>query len=380
MSDEKVLTNARIVLADEVVTGTLVMRDGRIEEIDRGSSTRPGAEDLEGDYLVPGLIELHTDNLEGHLIPRPGVKWPTLPALMAHDALVSSAGITTVLDALRIGDRTSDICRHDVVADAFATISQARSDDVLRADHLVHMRCEVTIEDVVEQFEAFRKEPLLRMVSLMDHTPGQRQFADIDTFKAYYGDRHKMSEAELQRLIESQTDDHERYADANRARLANSCQGLDIALASHDDATEAHVDEASALGLTIAEFPTTVEAASAAQRKGMTTIAGAPNVVRGGSHSGNVSALELAAQRLLDCLSSDYAPVSLLHGAFILHEELDLALPEALATVTRHPAEMIGLDDRGVLAPGKRADLVRVQMHRGLPVVRCVWRTATRVV
>ena len=137
--------------------------------------------------------------------------------------------------------------------------------------------------------------------------------------------------------------------------------------------------EAKADGIRIAEFPTTHEAARAARQHGMSVIMGAPNVVCGGSHSGNVSALDLAAEDLLDGLSSDYAPKSLLHGAFILHDRIGLPLPKAVATVTAHIAAGVGLPDRGELAPGKRADLIRVRWIGDIPVVRSVWREGPQV-
>ena len=165
-----------------------------------------------------------------------------------------------------------------------------------------------------------------------------------------------------------------------RRSIAETCRDRGIVLASHDDATEAHIAEAAGLDLAIAEFPTTVEAAEAAHRHGLRTVMGAPNIVRGGSHSGNVSALDLAERGLLDALSSDYMPISLLHSAFLLHQRHGESLPSAIAKVSTNPARMVGLDDRGEIATGKRADLIRVAVEHGIPVVRQVWRTGVPVV
>ncbi len=381
MTSETIFTNAKIVTADEVVEGTVTVVDGKIRSIEQGNSAVASAIDLEGDYLVPGLIEVHTDNLEGHVCPRPGVVWPMLPALFTHDSVLAAAGITTVLDALRIGDRSSDSeALEKTVTTAIEGIEEAQDKGLLRAEHFVHLRCELATENVLGTFERVKEAPLLRLVSLMDHTPGQRQFVDIEQFKIYYGGKYKMSDAEMESFIEAQQQEHLRYADENRKALSALCVAFDIPLASHDDATEAHVEEAETLGVTISEFPTTFEAARAARARGMATVAGAPNVVRGRSHSGNVSASELAGEGLLDSLSSDYAPISLLHGAFLLHRRVGLPLPDSMAIVTRNPARMVGLDDRGEIATGRRADLVRVCDHHDMPVVRCVWREGDRVV
>ena len=379
MKHETALTNARVVLADREIEGTVVFSGTQISRIEEGRSALPKAEDMEGDYLFPGLVELHTDNLEGHLSPRPGVIWPSLPALMAHDAQIGAAGITTVFDALRIGDRHTDTYRLDRLHDTVDRIGDAQAQGLLRAEHLLHLRCEVSTDNVLEQFESFRAEPLLRVVSLMDHTPGQRQFVDIPTFRSFYKGRYKLSDAEVDDLIGDLTDDHHRYSARNRLRLAETCREMKLRLASHDDATVAHVEEAAGLGFTISEFPTTLKAARAAHGHGLTTVAGAPNVVRGSSHTGNVAALELAAEGVLDALSSDYMPVSLLHSVFVMHQKLGLALSEAIAIVSRNPARMVGLDDRGEIAAGQRADLVRVHAHEGTPVVRCVWREGRRI-
>ena len=377
---EFVLTNASVVLDDSVIHGTIVVRDGVIADVDEGPSAVAGAVDLEGDYLVPGLIELHTDNLEKHVIPRPSVHWPVMSALFAHDAQVSSAGITTVFDAIAVGGTLTDDVRDKIMSSSAQSILSAREHGHLRADHYLHMRCEVSHPQALALFEPFMDDPLVRLVSLMDHTPGQRQFVRIDKLKIYYQGKHGLTDDQFEDMIVERKALQEKYSDHHRRTLAEACRQRGLVTASHDDAKQAHIDEAHELGLTISEFPTTIEAARAAQAKGMTTIMGGPNVVRGGSHSGNVSAGELAEEGLLDALSSDYVPASLIHGAFMLHDDHSLTLPEAIATVTRNPARMVGLDDRGEIKTGKRADLARVRrLDDGTPVVRNVWREGRRV-
>jgi alpha-D-ribose 1-methylphosphonate 5-triphosphate diphosphatase len=227
-------------------------------------------------------------------------------------------------------------------------------------------------------FEPYITDPSVKLVSLNDHTPGQRQWRDIESFRTYHQDK-KFSDEDLAAIIAARRETQQRCAGPNRRRIIEICRSVDVPLASHDDTTVEDVLEAAAEGVTISEFPTTMEAASAANEKGLKIVAGAPNLLRGGSHSGNISALDLAKAGLLDALSSDYVPAGLLHAAFLLHTGLGLDLPEAIAKVTSNPAEMVRLNDRGQVAPGRRADLVRVRMCDDVPVVRSVWREGQRV-
>ncbi len=340
----------------------------------------PGALDLEGDFLLPGLVELHTDNLEKHVAPRPGVRWPMPAAVLAHDAQIAGAGITTVFDALTIGEVRQEMVRATMLHDSIEAIAAMQREGNLRAEHFLHLRCEVAHETIVETIEGLIDHPLVHLVSLMDHTPGQRQFASIEKYYEYYQGKFGYTDAEMAAYITQKTDLAARYSDPNRRRLAALARARKLPQASHDDATLAHVEESVELGLTIAEFPTTLESATAARERGMAVVMGAPNVVRGGSHSGNSSARDLAAAGLLDILSSDYAPVSLLHAAFLLHSAIDIPLPDAVAKVSRNPAVAVGLTDRGEISPGKRADLLRVRLVETMPMARQVWRAGERVV
>jgi len=211
----------------------------------------------------------------------------------------------------------------------------------------------------------------------MDHTPGQRQWRDLDKYKTYHN-LHGATEEAFAERTDMLKAKQIKNSDNNLKAIVDICRSLTLPLASHDDTTVEHVRENVGYGIGISEFPTTMEAAQEAKRHGMSIIMGAPNIVRGGSHSGNVSAVELARQGLLDILSSDYMPASLLHAAFLLPELTDVSLQKALETVTINPAKAVGLDDRGALEPGKRADAVQVRLVDDIPVVRAVWRAGQR--
>jgi len=385
---ETVLRDAEIVLADEIVHGSVLIRDGVIADIAPG---RGGVgEDLEGDYLLPGLVELHTDHLESHITPRPGTNWDPIPAVLAHDAQLAGAGVTTVLDAVRIGTMTGSADASLLAHAMTEAIAHVAAADIARAEHLIHLRCEVSAPGCAEEFERYGDVPGVRLASLMDHTPGQRQYADIEAFRRYMvgkgrigADRFEAHVAQLQVIAEE-------HSLRNRRAVAGLATERGIPLAAHDDATLEHVEESTALGVRISEFPTTRLAAAAARERGQLVVMGAPNIVRGGSQSGNVAAAELLAAGLLDILSSDYVPASPLQAVFRVVAQGLIDLPSAVAFVSTNPAHAVGLDDRGRVAPGLRADLVRVRSYDGapagqhpagvpVPLVRGVWRAGRRV-
>jgi alpha-D-ribose 1-methylphosphonate 5-triphosphate diphosphatase len=376
---ERIFKNARIVTGDAVVTGHLRVVDGLIADIAEGPCGLSAARDLEGDWLLPGLVEVHTDNLERHVTPRPKVTFPMQGAVQSHDAEVAAAGITTVLDAIGVGDPYGDGFRSRDQSALLEVLDLLESHDALRVDHHVHVRCELPAANARALFEPFARHRRLRLISLMDHTPGQRQWTDVEQARVYYTGKKGWSNAQFDEEVRVAPVRQAENALPNRAWFAAFAREHGVTLATHDDTTVAHVDEAVALGAVMSEFPTTMAAARAARAHGLSTVAGAPNVVRGGSHSGNVSAIDLAREGLLDALSSDYVPVSLLQAAWRLRRDAGFTLPQAVAVVSRRPALACGLADRGEIAPGRRADLVRVREVGGLPVVREVRVRGRRV-
>ncbi|RUL76083.1 alpha-D-ribose 1-methylphosphonate 5-triphosphate diphosphatase [Dyella choica] len=372
--NDLVLTNARIVLDNSVIHGTLIARKGVIRLVEDGSTQAPGAIDCEGDYIIPGLVELHTDNLEKHLMPRAGVIWPSIPAVLTHDAQVAAAGITTVFDALSVGDLEEESVRIETLRSTYDAILEGQATGALRAEHWIHLRCELAYPRLIEALEPLMDHGSVRLISLMDHTPGQRQYRDLAQYRKYYSKNHmSWTEDEFADVVRRRTEQQAQYSARHESIVLGMMHGRSMVLASHDDTDTQQVEHAHRIGVTISEFPTTQEAADAAHARGLVTVMGAPNVVRGGSHSGNVAALELARTDRLDMLSSDYVPASLLHGAFMLHTQAGWSMPKAMATVSRNPAKALGFDDRGSLKAGMRADVVRMRAVDRLPIVRNVW-------
>lgn len=376
---ETIFANAEVVLPREVIHGSVRVVDGQIADIAPGAAVPAGAIDCGGDMLMPGLIELHTDNLERHIQPRPRVDWPHASAIIAHDAELASVGITTVFDAMRVGSIPSGKGRYTAYARQLTSeLLELRAKNALRISHFLHLRAEVCSETLIDEMAEFTDHDRVGIVSLMDHTPGQRQFRDISKLKQYVMGKNNLSEAEFAEHVANLTELRARLGDKHEAMAVQEARRYGAILASHDDTTAGHVATSAAHGIKLAEFPTTVEAAEACHAHGIQVMMGAPNLIRGGSHSGNVAAQTLAEMDLLDIVSSDYVPSALMMSAVMLGD-LWGDMARGIATVTRNPADAAHLPDRGRIAPGARADLLRVARISGTPTVRETWVQGRRV-
>ena len=375
------LSNARLVLPHGVEAGALSIAGGCFVALDRDTGADTEI-DCEGDFLLPGLIDLHTDNLEHHFNPRPGVRWPSpLMAVLAHDWQMLGAGVTTVLDALSLGDYDSAGARTAMLNAAIDGVTDARARGLTRADHYFHFRCELSDPGLLPIVDRHLGNPALRLMSVMDHTPGQRQWKNTKLYRDFRRKKNAQvwTDEEFEVYLDERRANQRDHVVPGRARIGQAGKDYEVRIASHDDTTIADVEESHADGITISEFPTTIEAARHARDLGMNIVMGSPNVVLGKSHSGNVSALDLNAAGLLDVLTSDYVPASLLHAAFILSDK-GVPLHQAIAKVTSTPADVLGFADRGRIVPGLRADLLRVRLVDGQPVIRGIWVDGNRVV
>lgn len=369
--DTPTLNNARIVLRDRIVHGAVSIRDGQIASVGTGDA---GGEDMEGDYVLPGLVDVHTDHLEKQSLPRSGVFWNAMNAARTHDLIVCGGGTTTVFDSLVVG-AVGNPDRLALLPQMLGGLSAARAAGLLKADHLLHLRCDARQPDLMDHLEPHIANDRVRFVTVMDDGPNR----DPDRYR-----RKRLRKGSAPEVVEAaiaqaaaigSTSEQE-----NRTRLVEICRERGLPLASHDDTRQWHIDESVAFGLTLSEFPITLEAARAAGAAGMKVIVGSPNVVAGQSHIGNASVRDLVAEGLVDILSSDYVPASLLHAVWRLtRDPVGLDLPQAAAMATARPAEVFGLSDRGEIAPGKRADLIRVREHDGQPVVLSVWVKGRKV-
>ena len=377
---EQIYTNYRLLLPTEEVLGTIAVKDGIIVDIQPGIISQ--GQDGAGNYLLPGLIELHTDNLEKCISPRPGVRWNLDAAAVNHDRDLISSGITTVCDAIAIGDVTpkQDLLRLHHYAPIIDTVSEGQTAGRFNANHLLHLRCELGYEHLYKTIEPLANHPLLALISLMDHTPGQRQFVNVDKYKQYYVGKHGVPIEKMEDFVSMRLENQRQYAKENRQALVTLTQAKKISLASHDDATLEHVRQAIAEGVVLAEFPTTIDAAKEAHSNGLQVLMGAPNIVLGGSHSGNVSAMELVELDIVDIISSDYVPRSLLQSIFIICQQTNKPLYEAIALVTLNAAKAINLDNEiGSLEVGKKADFITVHDDGIVPRILEVYKQGKRV-
>jgi alpha-D-ribose 1-methylphosphonate 5-triphosphate diphosphatase len=375
---ELVLRNAEIIAEDGVFRGSLLLRDGRIADISSGQGTV--GEDCEGDYLAPGLIDLHTDNLEKYHFPRANIDWDPVSAAIIHDGFCLSLGVTTVFDALSVGSFAKKESRRTENLVALANgVARAHAIGALKASHHLHWRCELTSEDLSDMLARVIDNPMSGALSLMDHTPGQRQYRNIELFLKMWRAEGAL-QAEIDERVSTSRERQAANSDRNRRHIAALGRDRGLPILAHDDETPEHVDTAVEAGAVAAEFPVTEAAARRSRERGMVIIMGGPNLIRGGSYSGNVGAAELADLDLLDAIASDYVPRSMLESPFVLaSDRFGWPLHRAFATVTAAPARIVGLADRGAIAPGLRADLIRIRRLGGHPVVKGAWVEGRRV-
>lgn len=370
--------SVRAVLPDRVLDDAVVVcADGVITAVQEGGPAPVGAIDGRGGILVPGIVDVHSDALERDINPRPGTSFPVDFALTSFEGRVRAAGVTTVFHGVGFQDNPG---YHRSLEQARAVCAALRVRVAAGApvDHRVLHRMDVRSPDALDVLldclpPPGRHAPL---VSLEDHTPGQGQFRDLDRFVAgrmrEQPGRAAEEAAALVRERIAARDALLEHVDRNRSRLGALAREGRIRLLAHDVESPEELDRVRAGGAAVAEFPLTLEAARAARAAGMPVVMGAPNVIRGGSHSGNVGAREVVAAGLADALASDYSPPALLAAAFGLAADGVVALPAAVRLVTSGAAATAGLDDRGRITPGARGDLVLVDDSDRWPRVRLV--------
>ncbi|MFD2649633.1 alpha-D-ribose 1-methylphosphonate 5-triphosphate diphosphatase [Devosia albogilva] len=355
------LSSFRIVLADRVIeNGALHIEDGVITEI----SERPvEVADIEGNglLLLPGMIDMHGDMIEREIEPRPGVRMPMEMGLRDLDMKLATAGITTAYASLSFapGSTYGHMRSYDFTSEMIRAVVAARPN--LLIDHRVHARFEVTFPAALSVVKDLVSEGLVDLVSLCDHTPGQGQYRDLDLQAANLSRNRGISlEAAAEQLQQRIRDRRETAGDitATLRAVTQYCALHGVPVASHDDDTVEKVALMHSLGASISEFPVTLEAAQEARRRGMLNAMGAPNALRGQSYSGNLSARAAHEVGVLDLLAADYHPSAMLPAVLVLARTDPRGLPGAMRLASLNPARALGLEDRGEIGVGQRADLV----------------------
>lgn len=361
------ITNARVVTPEEVIEdGTVVFEEGRISGIlRRRLPAGDGVLDAEGRHLLPGLVDLHSDAIEKQISPRPGVEFPAEGALLEMDNYFLSSGITTGFHALSfMEDFARSIRRSKTLCEM---VHRNRQEALAR--HELHLRCELPEEGSVEAVEELLRSGETGLVSVMDHTPGQGQFRDLEWFRRYSIQDSGAEESQVAEAITQARRGEHSFAIERVERLAEAARASGTPLASHDDDSPHRVELLAGRAVGISEFPVNVESARRARELDLSVCMGAPNVLRGGSSGGNLCATEAIGLGLVDVLCSDYHPPSMLRSAFKLAEYGIIDLPEAVRLVTSGPARATGMTDRGETREGALADLVLIGGRLGLPTV-----------
>jgi alpha-D-ribose 1-methylphosphonate 5-triphosphate diphosphatase len=366
------IKNAQLVLADQILDHASILIDGEIIKAINPESVADNVEiiDAKGMLLMPGMIDLHCDALEKEVEPRPNVHFPLDFAVAQADKRNATSGITTVYHAISFANDELGLRNNDFAARIARAVHDWAPHGLI--DNRVHCRYEITDESGLPVLLDLIAHDDMHLLSLMDHTPGQGQFKNMAAYRDYLARNYKKTEAELDQIIDK------KLASAGGAferakTLISAAHEKGLSVASHDDDTRERIDIMSGLDVQISEFPINMEAASAAGEKGMSTIFGAPNILRGKSQSGSMKALDAIEAGVADCLCADYAPAALLVAVMKLPQLTDIDLASSIRLVTSNPAKAAGLDDRGEISVGKRADLIMVDMPAGLPQVTRVW-------
>ncbi len=355
---ETVVKDARVVTPTQVIRGSVAARDGEIVAIEEGKlgvdADVETTIDAAGRILMPGIVDLHGDDIENHLHPRSNADIEPPIALATADRSNICAGITTKFHAIAFEEAHEENRSPEL---ASALVDSIRSNDSLIADHRIHARCEITDESCVDAVEEVLDREAATCVSVMSHIPGKGQFQDVEQFREYYENDSNHPTEEVERLIEERTTLTEEILSERIDRIAAAAARTGVVVASHDDETPVEVERLEERGIRLSEYPITIEAAERARDLGMWTAMGAPNLVRGGSQWGNLATEDAIEADAADVLLADYHPPSLLAAPFVDTGE---SLPTRVARVTANPADAVGLSARGRIEAGARADMILV--------------------
>jgi len=367
----KYLINARLILADKILdNASLVIENGKISAINPEVAPDISPIDCANRYVMPGMIDLHADALEKEIEPRPNVHFPLAFAIAQVDKRNAAAGITTPYHSLSFANKELGLRNNQMAADIVRTIHEFNGKGLV--DNRVHTRYEITDPTALPVLKQLLDEGAVHLLSIMDHTPGQGQFKDMRAFQDYLSNSYDKTEAETKAIIDEKLGQAEAAQERVKEIIAYT-HNKNMHVASHDDDCPEKVAEILDLGVHISEFPINLETAKCAFDAGMSTVMGAPNILRGKSQSGSMKAQDGIEHGVVSCLCSDYSPASLLTSLFLLEERGVISLPEAVKLVSINPAKAVSLDDRGEIAVGKRADLLCIDMVDGHPQVGQTW-------
>ena len=363
------ITNARVVTPNGVLDDVSVdIVDGRIANIDDRPCGIGRSIDAQGNYLLPGFIDIHSDAIEKGIEPRPNTFFPVNIALFELDKKIVACGITTMFHSLSFAELEVGLRNNSMASQIIREIRTLSPQ--LKVNTRIHARYEITDQGALPFLHELIAEKQIDLLSLMDHSPGQGQFRDYASFKNYYGKVYKKSDAEIHAIINRKLQTKATIQSDSIEHLVRLCTLYHIPLASHDDDCQEKIAWLKDLGICLSEFPINMETAQAAHEAGISICLGAPNVLRGCSQAGNLSAREAIKAGFGTLLCSDYSPMTMLHAVFSLFSQEILPLHTAINMVSLNPARAAGLSEKtGSISLGKDADLVLVRYQRGFAEV-----------
>jgi len=351
---QTIIRSTNVLIDGEFKGADIVIQKDRISSVEPYNSVDI-AIDLGNRRVVPGFVDLHGDAIEKELEPRPGAKFPTKMAVIELDKKLSMAGITTMYHAIGFNDEELSKGRGTEQSRELIEEIYEANKAHLGVDNLVHARFEITSESSLETIKKLIETNKVDMLSIMDHSPGQGQFKTLESWKKYHLSAYTIEDEDVEKYLEKKLSKDKVGIVEDLVKFGLSYH---IPVLSHDDDCENKLNTLKALGVTFSEFPLSIEVAQKAKQMGISTGMGAPNVVRGGSQSGNIAARELVQEGVCDYLCSDYHPASLLLSPYRLKEDINLALEEGFAMISSTPARLANLDDRGEIKEEKLADIV----------------------
>ncbi|UTJ05089.1 alpha-D-ribose 1-methylphosphonate 5-triphosphate diphosphatase [Arcobacter roscoffensis] len=351
---ETILRSKNVLINEEFVPADVVIKGEFIERIDEYEKNEV-AVDLGDKKIAPGIVDLHSDAIEKEIEPRHGATFPVELAVAELDKKLSMAGVTTMFHAIGFEENPKKKRSIDLAISQIEEINKA-NDKHLGVDNYVHARFELSCDEAVEPIKEVISKGMVKLVSLMDHSPGQGQFKSLESFKTYYSAYYGLDDNEVQEVVDKKLNKNEDKIND----LISFTKKHDLTLLSHDDDCIEKLDGLLNLGVQISEFPLDLEVAKYAVSNGIATGMGAPNIVRGGSQSGNIAAIELVKEGVCKYLCSDYHPTSMLQAVYRMKEDANLDIAKGFSMVTSTPAAYANLEDRGEIKEGKRADIIVV--------------------
>ncbi|RXJ70313.1 alpha-D-ribose 1-methylphosphonate 5-triphosphate diphosphatase [Halarcobacter ebronensis] len=349
---QTILRSTNVLIDEKFIPADLVIQGEFIQRVDEYGANKI-AVDLGDKKIVPGIVDLHSDAIEKEIEPRPNATFPVELAISELDKKLSMAGVTTMFHAIGFEENPKKRRSIELAIHQIEEIFHA-NEKHLGLDNFVHARFELSSSEAVEPIKEVINKGMVKLVSLMDHSPGQGQFKNLETFKAFYGKHYGLDDEDIKAVIDKKMNKNEEKIN----ELISFVNAKGITLLSHDDDCMQKLDGLLKLGVKISEFPLSLEVAKYAVDKGIATGMGAPNIVRGGSQSGNIAAIDLVKEGVCKYLCSDYHPTSMLQAVYRMKKDANLDIAKGFSMITSTPAKYANLDDRGELKEGKRADII----------------------